>query len=88
MQEMYAARRAELSIPAMRAAQIVTDAMPKAWQSVDRLRATRESQVYLSWDEATDLVRGPECFESFAEWASSPAGRSFVPAEAEDSNGF
>ena len=74
--------------PCDESVQLVTDVMPKIWQSIDRLRGTRESQVYLDWEEATDLVMGPDCLEGYAEWAFSPEGRSFVSAEAEESRGF
>ena len=88
MQEVNAARRTERAMPAMRASALVLDAMPKAWQAIDRFRATRESEVYLSWEEATDIAMSPDCIEDYAEWSFSPAGRSFVPVEAENSSGF
>ena len=88
MQELRSAIRAEASIPAVRAVKLVSDVMPRVWKAVDTMRASRKSSVYLSWNEATDIVMTPDCLDGYAEWAFSTVGRTFVPKNVENSRGF
>ena len=54
--ESDAAMRAEMAMPAMRAEALVAGAMPNVWRAVERFRGSRESDLFLSWDEATAIV--------------------------------
>ena len=86
--ELDAAMRAEMVMPAMRAEALVSGAMPNVWRAIEQFRDNRESDLFLSWDEATDIVMGDECIDDYARWSFSPEGATFVPAEAEENRGY
>ena len=86
--ELDAVRRAGMAMPATRATALVSKAMPHVWKAIDDFRATRASELFLSWDEATDIMIGKACVDDFARWSFNDEGRSFVQPEDENSRGY
>ena len=86
--ELDAARRAEMAMPATRAVALVSKAMPNVWKAIDDLRAARTSELFLNWDEATDIAIGKACGDDYARWSFSDEGRSFVHPGDENSRGY
>ena len=57
MQELNAARGAEMAMPAMRAPP-VSEEKPSIWKDVEEFRAGRESEVFLSVKEDRKRIEG------------------------------